>query len=44
VCHYCESAMLTGEVTYKVQPLEPPGESRVLMCCTEPRTEVTLEL
>jgi ferredoxin-NADP reductase/MOSC domain-containing protein YiiM len=44
VCHYCETEMLTGEVTYKVQPLEPPAEDRVLMCCTQPRTEVTLEL
>ncbi|HET6865957.1 MAG TPA: MOSC and FAD-binding oxidoreductase domain-containing protein [Solirubrobacteraceae bacterium] len=44
VCHYCETEMLTGDVTYKVQPLEPPAEGRVLMCCTEPRTEVTLEL
>jgi ferredoxin-NADP reductase len=44
VCHYCETEMLTGEVTYKVQPLEPPAAGSVLMCCTEPRTEVTLEL
>jgi ferredoxin-NADP reductase/MOSC domain-containing protein YiiM len=44
VCHYCETEMLTGEVTYKVTPLEPPAQGRVLMCCSEPRTEVTLEL
>ena len=44
VCHYCETEMLTGEVAYGVQPLEPPAEGRVLMCCSEPRTEVTLEL
>jgi ferredoxin-NADP reductase/MOSC domain-containing protein YiiM len=44
VCHYCETEMLTGEVTYKITPLEPPADGRVLMCCTEPRTEVTLEL
>jgi ferredoxin-NADP reductase/MOSC domain-containing protein YiiM len=44
VCHYCETEMLTGEVTYKVTPLEPPPDGRVLMCCTEPSTEVTLEL
>ncbi len=44
VCHYCETEMLTGEVAYGVQPLEPPVEGRVLMCCSEPRTEVTLEL
>jgi ferredoxin len=44
VCHYCETEMLTGEVAYKVTPLEPPADGRVLMCCTQPRTEVTLEL
>jgi ferredoxin-NADP reductase len=44
VCHYCETEMLTGEVAYSVAPLEPPAEGRVLMCCTQPRTEVTLEL
>jgi ferredoxin-NADP reductase len=44
VCHYCETEMLTGEVEYKVTPLEPPADGRVLMCCTEPKTEVTLEL
>jgi ferredoxin-NADP reductase/MOSC domain-containing protein YiiM len=44
VCHYCETEMLTGEVTYKLTPLEPPAAGRVLMCCSEPRTEVTLEL
>ena len=44
VCHYCETEMLTGDVTYTVQPLEPPAEGRVLMCCTQPSTEVTLEL
>ncbi|HSC03939.1 MAG TPA: MOSC and FAD-binding oxidoreductase domain-containing protein [Solirubrobacteraceae bacterium] len=44
VCHYCETEMLTGDVTYKVQPLEPPAEGRILMCCTQPRTELTLEL
>jgi ferredoxin-NADP reductase/MOSC domain-containing protein YiiM len=44
VCHYCEAEMLSGEVTYKVTPLEPPVDGRVLMCCSEPRTEVTLEL
>jgi ferredoxin-NADP reductase/MOSC domain-containing protein YiiM len=44
VCHYCETEMLTGEVTYSVAPLEPPVEGRVLMCCSRPKSEVTLEL
>jgi ferredoxin-NADP reductase/MOSC domain-containing protein YiiM len=44
VCHYCESEMLTGEVDYDVTPLEPPAEGHILMCCTRPTTEATLEL
>jgi len=44
VCHNCESGLLTGEVTYDIDPLEPPAEGRVLMCCTRPTSEVTLDL
>ncbi|HET7050242.1 MAG TPA: MOSC and FAD-binding oxidoreductase domain-containing protein [Solirubrobacteraceae bacterium] len=44
VCHYCESGLVDGEVTYKTEPLEPPEEGRVLVCCTEPAGEVTLAL
>jgi ferredoxin-NADP reductase/MOSC domain-containing protein YiiM/ferredoxin len=44
VCHYCETGLLTGDVTYKTAPLEPPPEGRVLVCCSQPKTELTLEL
>jgi ferredoxin-NADP reductase/MOSC domain-containing protein YiiM len=44
VCHYCETGLLTGEVDYGTEPLEPPEPGRVLLCCTQPRTELTLEL
>lgn len=44
VCHYCETEMLNGQVTYDVEPLEPPQEGHVLMCCSHPQTELTLEL
>jgi ferredoxin-NADP reductase/MOSC domain-containing protein YiiM/ferredoxin len=44
VCHYCETGILTGEVAYKTTPLEPPAEGRVLVCCSEPSQDVTLEL
>ncbi len=44
VCHYCETGVLTGEVTYRTEPLEPPPDGRVLVCCSQPAEDVTLEL
>ncbi len=44
VCHYCETGLLTGEVSYGTEPLERPEGERVLLCCTQPTGEVTLEL
>jgi ferredoxin-NADP reductase/MOSC domain-containing protein YiiM len=44
VCHNCESGLLTGEVSYDIEPLEPPADGRVLMCCTRPSSELALDL
>jgi ferredoxin-NADP reductase len=44
VCHYCETGLLAGEVAYSTQPLEPPQEGRVLVCCSKPAAELILEL
>jgi MOSC domain-containing protein YiiM/ferredoxin-NADP reductase/ferredoxin len=44
VCHLCESGVLAGAFTYAPDPLEAPGEGRILMCCSHPATEVTLDL
>jgi ferredoxin-NADP reductase/MOSC domain-containing protein YiiM/ferredoxin len=44
VCHNCESGLLAGQVEYHIEPLEPPPEGRVLMCCTHPASELTLDL
>ncbi len=44
VCHYCETGLLAGEVSYGTEPLERPEGERVLLCCTQPASEVTLEL
>jgi ferredoxin-NADP reductase/MOSC domain-containing protein YiiM/ferredoxin len=43
-CHNCESGLLAGEVTYYIDPLEPPPEGRVLVCSTRPSSELTLDL
>ena len=43
-CHNCESGLLDGEVTYEIEPLEPPPDGRVLVCSTRPSSELTLDL
>jgi ferredoxin-NADP reductase/ferredoxin len=44
VCHNCESGLLAGEVAYHVDPLEDPPDGRILVCCSRPTSEVTLDL
>ncbi len=44
VCHNCESGVLAGDVTYDIEPLEPPADGRILPCCTRPTSELTLDL
>jgi ferredoxin-NADP reductase/ferredoxin len=43
-CHNCESGLLAGEVTYDPDPLEPPADGRLLVCCSRPASELTLDL
>jgi ferredoxin-NADP reductase len=44
VCHSCEIALIAGAVSYNPEPLERPGEGRVLTCCSRPRDDVVLDL
>ena len=44
VCHTCESALIGGSVRYDPEPLEPPAEGNILICCARPETEVELDL
>jgi ferredoxin-NADP reductase/MOSC domain-containing protein YiiM/ferredoxin len=44
VCHNCESGVVAGAVTYDQEPLEPPPEGRILVCCTRPASELALDL
>jgi ferredoxin-NADP reductase/MOSC domain-containing protein YiiM/ferredoxin len=43
-CHNCESGLLAGEVTYHIDPLEPPPAGSVLVCSSRPASELTLDL
>jgi ferredoxin-NADP reductase/MOSC domain-containing protein YiiM len=44
VCHRCESGIIDGQVTYSPDPLDPPAEGNVLLCCSIPVSPVDLDL
>jgi ferredoxin-NADP reductase len=44
VCRTCETALISGEVGYQPDPLEPPTPGTVLICCSQPSDEVALDL
>ncbi|MFJ3820923.1 MOSC domain-containing protein [Streptomyces nodosus] len=44
VCHTCVTPLVSGDVVYTTEPLEPPEPGTVLVCCSRPATEVVLDL
>jgi ferredoxin-NADP reductase/MOSC domain-containing protein YiiM len=44
VCHMCESGLIDGQVGYVPEPLDPPAEGNLLICCSSPLTAVQLDL
>ncbi|MGW5663562.1 MOSC domain-containing protein [Streptomyces sp. NPDC003758] len=44
VCHTCITHLVAGDITYTTQPLESPESGTILICCSEPTTEVVLDL
>jgi ferredoxin-NADP reductase/MOSC domain-containing protein YiiM/ferredoxin len=44
ICHSCESGLLGGAVSYDPQPVDPPAEGNVLVCCAVPSDDVVLDL
>jgi ferredoxin-NADP reductase/MOSC domain-containing protein YiiM/ferredoxin len=44
VCHNCETALLSGAVRYDPEPLEPPAQGNVLICCSTPDGDLVLDL
>ncbi|MGW1886674.1 MOSC domain-containing protein [Streptomyces sp. NPDC001970] len=44
VCHTCITPLVSGDITYIPQPLEPPEPGTILACCSQPTTEVVLDL
>jgi ferredoxin-NADP reductase/MOSC domain-containing protein YiiM len=44
VCHTCETALLSGTLGYAPDPVEDPADGSALICCSQPRSDVTLDL
>jgi len=44
ICHTCECGLEAGEVEYVEEPMDPPEEGAVLVCCSKPKTDVVLDL
>ncbi|WP_262269256.1 2Fe-2S iron-sulfur cluster-binding protein [Microvirga yunnanensis] len=42
VCSTCTSRLISGEVEYFEEPLTHPGPGELLLCCSRPRTSVTI--
>src|SRR4051812_4099259 len=36
VCHNCETPLISGDVSYQLDPIEPPAVGNVLICCSQP--------
>jgi ferredoxin-NADP reductase/MOSC domain-containing protein YiiM len=44
VCHTCETTLIAGDVECSPDPVEPPAEGSALICCSQPRDDVVLDL
>ena len=44
VCHTCITPLLSGDITYSPEPLEPPADGQVLICCSRPATDTVLDM
>jgi ferredoxin-NADP reductase/MOSC domain-containing protein YiiM/ferredoxin len=44
VCHTCETTLIAGDVGYRPDPVEPPPDGSALICCSQPRDDVVLDL
>ena len=44
VCHSCETGLILGAVEYRPDPVEPPAEGNVLICCSRPRGDIVIDL
>jgi ferredoxin-NADP reductase len=44
VCHTCETTLIAGNVAYSPDPVEPAADGSALICCSQPRDDLVLDL
>jgi ferredoxin-NADP reductase/MOSC domain-containing protein YiiM/ferredoxin len=44
VCHSCESGLVSGTVVYGPEPLDKPADGNLLVCCSQPTSDVVIDL
>jgi ferredoxin-NADP reductase len=44
VCHTCVTPLVSGEVRYSPDPLEPPASGQALVCCARPETDIVVDM
>ena len=44
VCHTCETTVMSGTVSYAPAPVDDPADGSVLICCSQPRDNLVLDL
>ena len=44
ICHTCMTKLIEGRVEYVTEPLDLPDPGCVLICCSQPKTDVVIEV
>jgi ferredoxin-NADP reductase/MOSC domain-containing protein YiiM len=44
VCHTCESGLVAGKASYRPDPIDPPADGNVLICCAQPESDIVIDL
>jgi ferredoxin-NADP reductase/MOSC domain-containing protein YiiM len=44
VCHNCETGLISGFVIYRPDPVDPPADGNLLICCSQPQGDIALDL
>ena len=44
VCHTCSTRVISGAVDHSPDPVEPPADGNLLLCCARPTADLVLDL
>lgn len=44
ICGTCRTVMIEGQVDYNEEPLDPPGDGHILLCCARPKGNLVIDL